>query len=272
MRHELCHGVDEQFGVARGASARIVADLDRVVLEVESDPDHPLAEALDGLAPEDARSEVLAYTCQHGPLGTALLASPCPGESHGHAEIARWIHESIWAGEPDVSLSGDVAVYAEPASWPAGSGVETLGIFGSELRNAALILAVTEDRLREFPALSTGDGAEVAPVEDPTVGAIEAGYAEPPPVEAPPDEGFSQAIVRDVLAVSNGATTLRIVEGLHAPNLDMIIAPHVIATTGDAWTVVDGACPTGPSSVFLANDRLYLGWAEDDVVVWAPVD
>jgi len=46
----------------------------------------------------------------------------------------------------------------------------------------------------------------------------------------------------------------------------------LLTDSEDGWTVLDGACPTSGSSVFLANGQTYFGWAELQTVMWGPVD
>jgi len=102
---------------------------------------------------------------------------------------------------------------------------------------------------------------------------IEAGYATEPPYGAPALPPFDPVFVAAIEAVSDGETTARIVKGTTLERLGGgRFAPHVLAGSDGRWSVVDGACPTRVSSVFLANGELYVAWAEGTEVLWAPLE
>lgn len=268
LRHELCHGLDAQGGLLDDAEPAF----DELASAIEDDESHPLHGWL-GSSRRSHRAEVFAYVCEEAPLGTALLGAPCSGESTGYADVAAWITDTAWTGEPDVVLDGSWSQDPPLGPWVAPFVVDRLRAYGSESLDAARFYVLGEWPESEVGYVSTEDGAEVDGFDDDIAfDQVTAGYE----VDAPPPAGtgtFDLSSANPIKAVSTGAATVRIVSGLALTQIDVVLAPRVLALdSGDeTWSVVDGACPGEGSSVFVANGRFYTAWPEGSGVVWAEV-
>jgi len=268
LRHELCHAVDFQGNLLDGPQPVF----DTLATSIDGDEDHALHDAVVGRSNRTMRAELLAYVCQQAPLGTALLAKPCPDESSEYSEVAEWINDHIWTGNPDVSPVASHVQSSSVVEWGSPAGVSTLVILGSENEDAAFIVALSSDPLVSEAYVSPIDGTAVAQFADPTLESIEAGYSISAPVGAPEIGVFDSISVDDIHAVSEGGTTLRLVEGLWKADLGGLFAPHLIAESGDGWSVVEDACPSRVNSVFAADGQLYLGWADASRVLMVPIE
>ncbi len=263
VRHELCHAIDFQ--------ERLLADphpaFDALVAAAKADPDHPLSGASDDDDDRSWRTEALAYACQEGPIGAAALTHPCEGDDPIYAEIGEFLLDRIWSASTRTDRSSPFALDGVLGSWRADSAPAQLMVVGSATSDAALVFPLPSDG--HTGTVSTTDGAPVFWFDDFTLGAIDDGYAGGSPaglVGLPP---FDASYASTVEAVSDGEVTLRMGRRLGARVGHL--APRVFAEAGGDWSVVEGACPTAASSVFVANDQLYVAWAEDTDVVWAPV-
>jgi hypothetical protein len=267
LRHELCHALDAQENLL----VRPVPAFDDVASRILHDEDHPLNGNL-GSGRRRHRAEVFAYVCQQAPLGTALLARPCPGESDEYAEVATWINDKAWTAAPDISPKPLESMSPPVGPWRVPFEATALEAIGSQSLDAVILYA-TGDEPGVQKAVSTLDGSDAPFFQDLTLGAITDGYEAVAPYRAPELGHFSMSVQEPIDAVSDGEVTLRIVRGLRQPDLDVVSAPHVlVGPLDDAWSLLDGACPSEASSVFIANGRLHVAWAGGSSVWWARIE
>ena len=263
VRHELCHAIDFQ--------ERLLADphpaFDALVAAAKADPDHPLGGATDDDDDRSWRTEAFAYACQDGPIGAAALEHACPGDDPVYAEIGAFLSERVWTDATRTARVPPFALDPVLGSWEATTPPQQLLVVGSATSDAALVYPQPYDGTAA--TISTIDGAAVYWFDDFTLSAIDDGYDGGSPAGLQGLQPFDVSVAYSVDAVSDGETTLRLGRrlGVRVGNL----APRVFAEAGGRWSVVQGACPTAASSLFVANDQLYVGWAEDRDVVWAPV-
>ncbi len=152
--------------------------------------------------------------------------------------------------------------------WNPGYDVEVLRAFGSESLDAVTSHPLGDNWADAF-SLFTSDGSVAPWVEDFTTDGIAEGYGTVAPYRAPDIGIFNMAISKPVLAVSDGDVALRVVQGLRQLGPGIRMKPQVLVRpSDDVWSVIDGACPGNASSVFLANGRLYVTWAEGSSVWW----
>ncbi len=270
LRHELCHAVEHQEHLLN----KPVAAFDDAAAAILQDRSHPLhSKLMDARTDGILRKEMFSYVCQRAPVGTALHAHPCPSESSDYIKMAKWIASNIWTGDPDVSTEATFRISPSIIEWAAPASVDRIGFFGSETDAVLILLPKVVGEASEMNVVSALDGTELPPetwIPDPEP--IILGYEGRPPVGASVLNDYYGALtgIDDVLAVSDGDTTIRVVTnvlGSHGA-----FGSRVIAGSGDRWSVVDGACPSDVHSVFLANNKLYVGWAEGADVLWAQAE
>jgi len=266
LRHELCHAVDFQEGLVD----RDEAGFDELVTWVLATEGHPLRKWVVKGPKRKRRAEAFAYLCQQAPLGTAMLADPCPNDADNYARAARWVHSQVWTADPDL-VPATVVAGAE-GRWEAGLTPRSLVAYGSIGQSRAAFLALDKDNDNVVANVDLKSGAEVAAVDDFD---LVAGM-EPPPAATPYRTGTSDwfpTSVDGAPTATFGERSRVIVPALKALDIqEEALNPRVLAYEEDTWSIVADACPAALPTVFRAGGEFYVAWAEGTDVAWSAID
>jgi len=270
LRHELCHAVDYQDKLL----SRSHDAFDGLVEHPPPAMSSTLRQEIRD-RPNDRRrrSEVFATICESGPLATALLLSSCEPRSWDLVGAAAFLSDEVWTGRPDVAMRPSDGWGSDEVSSPAPFTADGLRASGAEgVPVAALSLFTHDYEESVLKLVNTEDGSEVVERTEMSVDSVYAGFEVEPPADAPtyPDYDPASAVAPTVAAASS-AGAARIIVDYRAGPVIRRMAPQVVVHDGAQWSVVDGACPTEASAVFVADDTLYVGWADEESVRWRAV-
>jgi hypothetical protein len=263
LRHELCHALERQEDLVSTLPQfqNLAEDLELEGIDLIRDG------KLDSGVLE--QSEVMALLCEEGPASTLLAQLSCPTDSPGLEVVGRWFAEQVWLGEPDLGLGA--ALTAEPLDARHTSPFVPHDIqFFVEPSGQSALLAMHRREEEELQSdelwidLHTGEPVEAQTYED--SGAYDLDPVVPLPVglTAPPT---SRSLV-PIHTVVQGERAAVIVDG---PDFHLWqLAPRLIFLDEGQWWAVEH-CPGAVGTVFPTPEALWVAWAEQHDIRWAPI-
>lgn len=254
IRHELCHALDHQNLLVDGRNALWTAALAEFPAPLGGyyvDKVH--------LAPH----ELFAAVCQHGPLLSGALASPCPGDNPLALDIAAALIADAWGADVPDRVPMDPTNVAWQAPWPPDQ------VFAiAQDPGDGMLLSLIQGDLHAPDAvaqvqLDVADAQPVAGVviDDEYEGVLRA-QDTALPTWAEWSQGFADASADGVFLISTTNV------GWLPPD---VVAPRVLIHASDQWQIVD-TCPGTASSVFHTTDAFWVLRADGDHLSWSPVE
>jgi hypothetical protein len=260
LRHELCHALDRQEGLADQA--------------VQPWQDLAVQVSQEYVGDRQRRSEALAQQCELGPIGAAAIAAvPCPTDADLEGASVDWLLAHVWGGyAPPSPIESDEAPFVEvPVA--TSTPFDYVRVASSATSSAILVNAVRY----------TEDGTNVV------VFAADVNTGTPVPLELLADDvGEVQPFIEDPLVglLADSATVNGEVLGLYivesrlweatTPSAGRLLL-SLSGQDGD-WKSVLHKCvdrSQGEGEVFPADGHLWQAWVDTadsaPMVYWARI-
>lgn len=269
LRHELCHAIEYQNRMLSGSDPVFDAWADHI-LSNESLIAHDLVPD----NARDVRGEVMAYSCQEGPSASLLMSTGCTPSSEPLRDVGDWLRDRVWHGETELDEDSAWVVSDVRGAWapPAGTDIDVLQAFGAQSQDAALLVFSTEvDAELTFIDLRTGERLETLSSDTTYTSTVAPIPTLPEGLRVP--DLYQGGDIIGAHHVTDGVTAVALAQGQTLEKLDTVLSQRILVHDGDGpWSIAGGLClPDALASVFLANGRFYVAWAENGEIRWSEI-
>lgn len=251
LRHELCHALDHEEGLMdspdRWFDEQSDALYDWFAMEATT-PD----EGFPGSASK-RRGEVFASFCGQGPFAARLILGGCP-EDPASVEVMECLVDAVWTEAPELERVEGLPVPAVEAAVALDG--RNFGVDPTRTDGVVHVTAGAGDNKGQYSILlHTG---ELVPE---WAGPLGSDFAPPPP------PGLDTFVGSNVSFAGSAAAVVT-ADLLH---LGRSRPRWLVQPEPEAWREVEDCPPDRRATVFVAEDRLWAAWAEDDAPAWRPL-
>lgn len=265
LRHELCHALDYQAGLADKPDEVLDTYAERLY-----DPN------LGGLEREGGRrqrrSEAVAEICEVGPFVASAAAISCPGDSPLLADLASFAIAEIWRGVPaePALLPRQPAVSFEPPDAPFWA----FALWPTDDPDLLQLEVATEGEYPPPYTLDLQTGALVEPESEPNVVDSAQDFAEQAPA-------LEKALFLEAVGWPEH-TAMVVLLDIEAFPLDVPQSPRerLLTWDGQRWSAVPVCLPGSYLDfetdiprwdLFTTNGEIWYANADERAVWWSPL-